>query len=56
MTAKTTKITVPVFKTDAEAEAFLEQDLSNLDFSQFKPIKFEFEKKDDDQPPPRAAS
>ncbi len=57
MTAKTTKITVPVFKSDAEAEAFLEQDLSNLDFAQFKPVKFEFEKqKDDDQPPPRAAS
>ncbi|MFZ5835112.1 MAG: CopG family antitoxin [Pseudomonadota bacterium] len=31
--------------TDAEAEAFLAQDLSDLDFSQFKPVKFEFEKK-----------
>ncbi|MBX9761303.1 MAG: hypothetical protein K2Y29_21175 [Beijerinckiaceae bacterium] len=33
---------VPVFKTDEEAEAFLEQDLSELDFSQFKPAHFEF--------------
>lgn len=31
--------------TDEEAEAFLAQDLSDLDFSQFKPVKFEFEKK-----------
>jgi predicted DNA binding CopG/RHH family protein len=36
---------VPHFKTDEEAEAFLEQDLSDLDFSQFKPIKFEFSPK-----------
>ena len=33
---------VPVLKTDQEAEAFLEQDLSDLDFSQFKPMRFEF--------------
>ena len=32
--------------TDEEAEAFLEQDLSDLDLSQFKPVKFEFGKKD----------
>ena len=32
---------VPEFKTDAEAEAFLEQDLSGLDFQQFKPMRFE---------------
>ena len=32
---------VPHFKTDEEAEAFLEQDLSDLDFSQFKPMHFE---------------
>lgn len=32
---------MPEFKTDAEAEAFLEQDLSHLDFKQFKPIRFE---------------
>ena len=38
---------VPRLKTDKEAEAFLSQDLSNLDFSQFKPAQFEFEKKDE---------
>jgi len=38
---------VPRLKTDRQAEAFLAQDLSNLDFSQFKPAQFEFEKKDD---------
>ena len=38
---------VPRLKTDRRAEAFLAQDLSGLDFSQFKPAKFEFEKKDD---------
>jgi predicted DNA binding CopG/RHH family protein len=32
--------------TDEEAEAFLMQDLSELDFSQFKPMHFEFEKKE----------
>jgi predicted DNA binding CopG/RHH family protein len=36
---------VPIFKTDEEAEAFLEQDLSDLDFSQFKPMRFEFKPK-----------
>ena len=38
---------VPRLKTDKQAEAFLDQDLSNLDFSQFKPARFEFEKKDE---------
>jgi predicted DNA binding CopG/RHH family protein len=38
---------VPRLKTDRQAEAFLAQDLSNLDFSRFKPARFEFEKKDD---------
>jgi predicted DNA binding CopG/RHH family protein len=38
---------VPRLKTDREAEAFLDQDLSNLDFSQFKAARFEFEKKDE---------
>lgn len=38
---------VPRLKTDKEAEAFLAQDLSDLDFSQFKPVRFEFEKKDE---------
>lgn len=37
---------VPKQKTDAEAEAFLDRDLSTLDFSQFKPVRFEFEKKE----------
>jgi predicted DNA binding CopG/RHH family protein len=32
--------------TDEEAEAFLMQDLSELDFSQFKRVQFEFEKKE----------
>ncbi|MGV8854630.1 MAG: CopG family antitoxin [Devosia sp.] len=36
---------VPHFETDEEAAAFLEQDLSDLDFSQFKPHKFEFSPK-----------
>ena len=38
---------VPRLTSDEEAEAFLEQDLSDLDFSQFKPVRFEFEKKSD---------
>jgi len=38
---------VPRLRTDREAEAFLARDLSNLDFSQFKPAHFEFEKKDE---------
>jgi predicted DNA binding CopG/RHH family protein len=38
---------VPRLKTDRQAEAFLAQNLSNLDFSQFKPARFEFEKKDE---------
>jgi predicted DNA binding CopG/RHH family protein len=38
---------VPRLKTDEEAEAFLAQDLSDLDFSQFKATRFEFEKKDE---------
>ncbi len=36
---------VPKLKSDKEAEAFLDQDLSALDFSQFRPVRFEFEKK-----------
>ena len=38
---------VPRLKTDRQAEAFLAQDLSSLDFSQFRPARFEFEKKDE---------
>ena len=37
---------MPRLTTDEDAEKFLEQDLSDLDFSQFKPVRFEFEKKD----------
>lgn len=37
---------VPEFKTDSDAELFLEQDLSSLDFKQFKPMQFEVEKKE----------
>jgi predicted DNA binding CopG/RHH family protein len=33
-------------KSDRVAEAFLAQDLSDLDLSRFKPTRFEFEKKD----------
>jgi predicted DNA binding CopG/RHH family protein len=36
---------VPKFNSDEEMEAFLDQDLSDLDFSQFKPVHFEFSKK-----------
>ena len=32
-------------RTDRKAEAFLERDLSDLDFSQFKPVRFEFQPK-----------
>ena len=39
------KRTVPDLHTDAEAEAFLESDLSDLDFAEFKPVRFEFGKK-----------
>jgi predicted DNA binding CopG/RHH family protein len=38
---------VPHLRNDEQAEAFLAQDLSKLDFSQFKPTRFEFEKKDE---------
>jgi predicted DNA binding CopG/RHH family protein len=38
---------VPRLRTDKQAAAFLAQDLSDLDFSQFKPARFEFEKKDE---------
>jgi predicted DNA binding CopG/RHH family protein len=42
-----TKKRVPRLKTDKQAEAFLAQDLSRLDFSQFRTARFEFEKKDE---------
>lgn len=42
----TGKRKVPILTTDEEAEAFLMQDSSDLDFSQFQPMHFEFEKKE----------
>ena len=32
---------VPVLTTDQQAEDFLDQDLSTLDFTKFKPMRFE---------------
>jgi predicted DNA binding CopG/RHH family protein len=46
-TAGYEKKKVPKLKTDKKAEAFLAQDLSDLDFSQLKPARFAFEKKAD---------
>ncbi len=38
---------IPVFRTDEEAERFVEQaDLTEYDLSGFRPIQFEFGKKD----------
>lgn len=36
---------VPSVTSNEAAEQFLEQDLSGLDFSQFKPVRFEFKVK-----------
>ncbi|MGC8625016.1 MAG: CopG family antitoxin [Phycisphaerae bacterium] len=36
---------VPRLKTDAAAGAFLAEDLSDLDFTQFKPVRFEIQRK-----------
>ena len=37
---------IPDFKTDAEAEAFVDSaDLSQYDLSGFKPVRFEFQPK-----------
>ena len=36
---------VPDFMSDEEAERFLDQDLSDLDFGQFAPAAFEFQPK-----------
>lgn len=41
-----TKRKVPRLRSDEEAGAFLEQNLSDLDFSQFTPTRFEFERKE----------
>ncbi len=40
------KRTVPKMTTDQEVEDFLAQDLSDLDFSQFKTVRFELRAKD----------
>jgi predicted DNA binding CopG/RHH family protein len=38
---------IPIFKTDEEAEKFIDTaDLSEYDLSDFKPTRFEFEAKD----------
>lgn len=37
--------TVPTLTADDQAEAFLDQDLSDLDFTQFKPVTWEIEPK-----------
>ena len=38
---------IPVFETDADAERFVDEaDLTEYDLSGFKPMRFEFEKKD----------
>jgi predicted DNA binding CopG/RHH family protein len=42
---KVMKRKIAKFTSDEQAEAFLKQDLSDLDFSQFKPTRFEFQKK-----------
>ena len=47
MKKRFTKKKVPRLRSDEQAEEFLSQDLSNLDFSQFKVARFEFEKKDE---------
>ena len=44
MATRPTKVSV--MTTDQEAEAFLEQDLSDLDYSQFKPLNWELLAKD----------
>lgn len=37
---------VPKFKADDAAEACLSQDLSDLDYTQFKPMRFELRLRD----------
>ena len=43
---KARKKKVPRLMTDQAAEQFLDQDLSDLDYSQFRRVHFEFAKKD----------
>ena len=42
-----TRKRVPKLNSDRAAEAFLARDLSQLDFTQFKPVQFEFGRKDE---------
>ena len=45
MKEKKNKKEIPVFKTNKEAEDFVENaDLTEFDLSGFKPVKFEFSK------------
>ncbi|MFZ1136886.1 MAG: CopG family antitoxin [Candidatus Korobacteraceae bacterium] len=44
--SKAKKKKVPKLLTDEAAEQFLAQDLSDLDYSQFRRVHFEFAKKD----------
>ena len=39
------KRSVPRMTTDQEADAFLNQDLADLDFTQFEPVTIEFQHK-----------
>jgi predicted DNA binding CopG/RHH family protein len=46
MSGKKALKSFPEFKSDAEAEAFVERaDLTAYDFSDFTPVRFEFDKK-----------
>lgn len=46
MSEQKTPKSFPVFQTDEEAERFVDTaDLSNYDFSQFRPVTFEFASK-----------
>jgi predicted DNA binding CopG/RHH family protein len=46
------KKTFPEFKTDSEAERFVESsDLSEFDFSEMQPVKFELRLKDKGREP-----
>ena len=42
---------MPPLKSDAHADVWLAQDLSNLEFLQFKPVQFECEEKEEQLTP-----
>lgn len=45
--SSTMKKKIPIFDSDEEAERFVETaDLTDYDLSQFKPVRFEFARKD----------